>query len=203
MFAEIETRSMSLQEYLDRTVYRPFKMLLTEPSVLITMYLAFVYGIVFASTLSPCLLHPPTPPSHTYTLTTLARRCVTTAVLEVYPAIFIGRRGMTIDQDGLMFIGMGAGVVLGLPLAIVLERGYPRLMMEWRGFPPPECRLHGAMLGGPALVVGIFWLGWTGDTISIPWYVPALSGICLGGSICLIFISFSVRAARALAFQQC
>jgi len=46
------------------------------------------------------------------------------------------------------------------------------------------------MIGSPILVIGIFWLGWTGQYANIPWYVPALSTIILGAGISLIFMSF-------------
>ena len=49
------------------------------------------------------------------------------------------------------------------------------------------------MIGSPVLVIGIFWLGWTGQYANIPWYVPALSTIFLGAGISLIFMSFVVR----------
>lgn len=65
-------------------------------------------------------------------------------------------------------------------------------MKEWRGFPPAEERLYGAMMAGPCLVIGIFWLGWTGAYASVPWYVPALSTILIGMSVSLVFISFLV-----------
>jgi len=69
---------------------------------------------------------------------------------------------------------------------------YKVLIKEWRGFPPPEERLYTAAAGGPLLVIGCFWLGWTGAYTAVPWYVPALSTIVLGASINMIFISFLV-----------
>ncbi|KAJ6550973.1 hypothetical protein DFH09DRAFT_1168015, partial [Mycena vulgaris] len=47
-----------------------------------------------------------------------------------------------------------------------------------------------ACSAGARFVVGILWLGWTGQYPSVPWYVPALSTILVGMSISLIFISF-------------
>ena len=54
------------------------------------------------------------------------------------------------------------------------------------------------MIGSPALVIGIFWLGWTGQYANIPWYVPALSTIVLGAGISLIFMSFLVCTSGQL-----
>ena len=54
------------------------------------------------------------------------------------------------------------------------------------------------MLGGPVLVVGIFWLGWSGNYESVPWWIPGLSTILIGLAITLIFISFIVRLTPTL-----
>ena len=113
-------------------------------------------------------------------------------VLDVFPVVYIERRGFTIAQDGLTFIGVGIGTTIGTIINHYTSAHYPELIKKWKGFPPPEDRLFGAMIGSPLLVIGIFWLGWTGEYASIPWYVPAISTIFLGAGICLIFISFLV-----------
>lgn len=46
------------------------------------------------------------------------------------------------------------------------------------------------MIGAPLLVVGCFWVGWTGEYSSVPWYVSGLGTIVLGVGISLIFMSF-------------
>ena len=114
------------------------------------------------------------------------------ALFETLPIIFVVRRGFTIGQNGLIFIGVGIGTTLGSLINMRLSAHYPALIKKWKGFPPPEQRLWGAMIGAPILVVAIFWLGWTGEYSSIPWYVPALSTILLGMGISLIFMSFLV-----------
>ena len=67
-----------------------------------------------------------------------------------------------------------------------------KLAKEWGGFPPPEAQLTGAMIAGPLLVIGCFWLGWTGEYSYIPWYVPVLSTVAIGCSVSLIFTSLMV-----------
>ena len=114
-------------------------------------------------------------------------------VFEAFPIIFIEKHGFTIAQDGLIFIGVGTGSTIGAIISYLTSRNYPELIQKWKGFPPPENRLFGAMIGSPVLVIGIFWLGWTGQYANIPWYVPALSTIFLGVGISLIFMSFLVR----------
>ncbi|KAF9481756.1 MFS polyamine transporter [Pholiota conissans] len=160
LYAEHEKQDWSFKGLVHRTLFRPFKMLAMEPIlVLITIYLAIVYGLLYA-------------------------------LFEAFPVIFVVRRHFTIAQDGLIFIGVGIGTTIGSAINLWTSAHYPELIKKWRGFPPPEERLYGAMLGSPLLVVGIFWLGWTGEYASIPWYVPAISTILVGTGISLIFMSF-------------
>jgi len=50
---------MTVHGYLDRTVYRPFKMLATEPILLlVTLWLTLLYGLVYAR---ERFHHPTTP----------------------------------------------------------------------------------------------------------------------------------------------
>ncbi|KAJ7466200.1 MFS general substrate transporter [Mycena galericulata] len=160
LYASHEKQEWSPRGLINRTIFRPFRMLAGEPIlVLVTFYLSLVYGVMY------CLF-------------------------EALPIIFVEKRGFTIAQNGLVFIGIGIGTTLGAVMNLYLSRSYPALIKTWRGFPPPEELLKGAMVGGCAFVVGIFWLGWTGQYPSIPWYVPALSTVLLGLSISAIFISF-------------
>lgn len=112
------------------------------------------------------------------------------ALFEAFPIVFIDKRGFTVVENGLVFIGVGLGTTTGAAFNAYSIRHYPSLIKKWRGFPPPEERLKPAKVAAPALVVGCFWLGWTGQYPSVPWYVPALSGIVLGFSISLIFMTF-------------
>jgi len=160
LYAEHERADWSFKGVIHRTIYRPFKMMMVEPIlILVTLYLSVVYGVLYA-------------------------------LFEAIPVIFVGTRGFNIGENGLIFIGVGIGTTLGAAAFKPLTAHYPMLMQKWRGFPPPEQRLFGAMLGGPSLVLGCFWLGWTGNYPSVPWYVPALGTIPIGMSVSMIFISF-------------
>jgi MFS transporter, DHA1 family, multidrug resistance protein len=117
----------------------------------------------------------------------------THVVFEALPIIFIEKRSFTLSQDGLVFVGVSIGCIVGAIINILLSHKYPEEMKKWKGFPPPEHRLYGAMAGGPILAIGSFWLGWTGEYSNIIWYVPAISTILLGMSVSLTFISFLVR----------
>lgn len=71
-----------------------------------------------------------------------------------------------------------------------MQKHYRELVPKWHGHPPPEQRLFGAMLAGPLLIIGILWLGWTGNYPSVHWAVPAVATIVVGMSFTLVFISF-------------
>ena len=114
-------------------------------------------------------------------------------MFQALPVIFIRTRHFSISNDGLVFIGIGIGSILATFVNLWFLRSYPRLLKQWHGFPPAEERLYSAMVGGPVLVVGILWLGWSGNYESVPWWVPGLSTILIGLAITLIFISFIVR----------
>ena len=84
-------------------------------------------------------------------------------MFEAIPVIFVEKRGFTDSQNGLIFVGAGVGAFLASIINLYTIREYPTLVVEWRGFPPPEKRLYGAMVAGPMLVIGVFWMGWTGN----------------------------------------
>lgn len=113
-------------------------------------------------------------------------------MFQALPVIFIRTRHFSITNDGLVFIGIGIGSVLATFVNLWFLRTYPSLIKQWHGFPPAEERLYSAMVGGPVLVVGILWLGWSGNYESVPWWVPGLSTILIGLAITLVFISFIV-----------
>ncbi|KAI0270437.1 major facilitator superfamily domain-containing protein [Gloeopeniophorella convolvens] len=160
LYAESERVSWAPGAVLERTIFRPFKMLLVEPILLLaTIYLSVAYGVIYA-------------------------------MFQALPVIFIRTRHFSISNDGLVFIGIGIGSVLATLVNLWFLRPYPRLLKEWRGFPPAEERLYSAMVGGPVLVIGILWLGWSGNYASVPWWIPGLSTILIGLSITLVFISF-------------
>ncbi|KAH7929149.1 MFS general substrate transporter [Leucogyrophana mollusca] len=143
-----------------RTIFRPFYMLAMEP---ILVLLTAYLSLVYG---------------------------ILYALFEALPVIFVGKRGFSIVENSLIFAGVGIGCTIGAIICGYLEWDKKELVAKWKGFPPPEQRLFGAMAAGPCLVVGIFWLGWSGQYPSVPWYVPALSTIPIGMCTTLSFISF-------------
>ncbi|KAF9446057.1 MFS general substrate transporter [Macrolepiota fuliginosa MF-IS2] len=160
LYAEHENQDWSFRGVINRTLFRPFIMLAMEP---ILVLVTIYLSIVYG------LLY---------------------ALFQAFPIIFTVRHGFTISQTGLVFVGVGIGTTLGSFVNYLTTLKYNKLIPKWRGFPPAEERLLGAMIGAPALVVGTFWMGWTGNYSYVPWYVSALSTIVVGFGISLIFMGF-------------
>lgn len=155
-----ETADFSIGGVIRRTILRPFEMLWKESILL----LATSYlAIVYG------LLY---------------------SLFEAFPIIWGEIRHFTSLQTSLIFIGFGIGSTIGALLNVYLSRPMVKLVPKWRGHPPCEMNLYGAMASGPFLVVAIFWLGWTGAYASIPWWIPAIPTILLGISFTLLFTAF-------------
>ena len=139
------------------TVFRPIKMLLVEPTVLVfSIYVAFIFAVLFA-------------------------------FFEAYPVIFRGVYRMDTGISGLAFIGIGIGLWIGSLFYIFYDRRYffpaapvgtPPLVNNtckrtrpYRGkrnpvtghlIPlKPEKLLDICKIGSIALPISLFWLGWT------------------------------------------
>ncbi|TFK65925.1 MFS general substrate transporter [Pluteus cervinus] len=160
LYAEHEHQDWSFRGVLHRTLYRPFQMLALEP---ILVLVTIYLSLVYG------LIY---------------------ALFEAFPIVFGQRRGFTISQVGLTYIAVGIGTSLGAVVNIWFMRDYHNLVKTWKGFPPPENRLPPAMVCAPVLVIGIFWLGWTGEYSSIPWIVPVLSAVLIGFGVSGVFMAF-------------
>ncbi|CEQ42531.1 SPOSA6832_04353, partial [Sporobolomyces salmonicolor] len=115
-------------------------------------------------------------------------------LFSAFPIIWQELRGFNAGEGGI-------GTTIGAVTNIIVQRHYRELVPLWHGHPPPEERLYGAMIAGPFLVIGMFYLGWTvsssltnplsqGNYPSIHWAVPAVATIFIGASFSLVFISF-------------
>ena len=113
------------------------------------------------------------------------------AVFEAVPLVFIDTRGWGLGSDGLAFIAVGLGSCLAAGLNFFFSVRYASLIEKWKGFPPPEERLYGAMVAGPCLVTGVLLFGWTGQYPNVHWIAPAFGMILVGISVSLIFASLS------------
>ncbi len=146
------------KDIIERYLYRPWKMLLLEPIlVLVTLYLSLVYGIIY--------------------LTFFA-----------WPFSYQEVRGWNLGVGALPFLGITIGVIIGVAIITwTSQTRYKRKMIENGGKPVPEERLVPMIFGSLLLPIGLFWFAWTSDP-HITWVPQALSGIPIGCGIIMIFL---------------
>ncbi|KAK9457407.1 major facilitator superfamily domain-containing protein [Dipodascopsis uninucleata] len=158
--ARQETVELNMKELFEKNFSRPIRMLVQEPILLlVTMYTSFIYGILYL-------------------------------MLEAFPIIFIEGYGMSTTVGELPYLGMVVGEAIGCCIFLLFEPYTIRMIEQNGGKPVPENRLLPAMIGSIDFTIGMLWLTWTGAYHdSVPWIVPTLSGIFIGSSIILLFLS--------------
>lgn len=178
IYAPHEEVKLSLKEIVENNVSRPIKMLFTEPILL----LISIYN------------------SFIYGMLYL--------FLTAIPLVFIGRYHFAAGVGELPYISMLIGVFLGGLTIILFERRYISAMEKNGGKMIPEMRLEPMIVGAFTFVIGIFWLGWTGDYPEhVHWIVPVIGAAFVGHGLMAIFLpSFNyiidcylLYAATALA----
>jgi DHA1 family multidrug resistance protein-like MFS transporter len=118
---------VDFRELVTKNFARPFKLLLTEPIVLLlSTYMSFIYGLCYA-------------------------------LLEAYPVIFHGVHGMSTGVAGLTFIGLIIGVLAGAAFVLSFQRPYVRKLAANGNVPIPEWRLPPCIVGGVVFSGGLFW----------------------------------------------
>lgn len=152
------------------TVLRPLRMLMTESIVaFFSIYTAFNFSVLFGFFAAfPVVFESPYPEVQAYHFNT--------------------------GEGGLVFLGIGMGVVLATLIFIIMDRLiYRKKTLRKRAQGdfsplPPEERLWPAMLGSFLLPISLFWFGWTAKK-DVHWISPILATIPFGISNMLIFCS--------------
>ncbi|KNG51630.1 benomyl methotrexate resistance protein [Stemphylium lycopersici] len=172
----------SLGDLMSKSFLRPF-LLCTQPIVMaFTLYLTIVYIILFT-------------------------------FLDGYPFIFAETYGINEGLSNICFLGLFVGIALS---AILVPIAYRRTTQQLKNDGDDgsgkaihrESRLFFAMVGAPALPIGLFWMGWTDyDSVSI--WSPLVASVLVGFSNICVFMSaymymidsYEAYAASALTFN--
>ncbi|KAH8756263.1 major facilitator superfamily domain-containing protein [Diaporthe sp. PMI_573] len=95
-----------------------------------------------------------------------------------FPYIFGGLYHFTPGQQGLTFISIALGCVLGFLAVVYIDRRtYPALEAKYGvGLVPPEYRLYGAMAGCALNPASLFWFGWCADA-GVFWASPVVAAV--------------------------
>lgn len=151
----------ALKHIITVTLFRPVKMLYTEPIVFFfSLYTGFNFSVIFA-------------------------------FFDAFPIVFQGVYGFNTGLGGITFLGIGLGCCLGVVTAIIVNRiwyhkEYLKSHKEGRlGLVAPEHRLYVAMMGSFGLPIGLFWFAWTARA-DIHWISPILATIPFAwGNLCV------------------
>ncbi|KAL2404696.1 Polyamine transporter 4 [Exophiala dermatitidis] len=164
------------------TLLRPLRMLGTESIVAFTsIYTAFNFSVLFGFFAAFPLVFE-----------------------SFYPEIQVYH--FNEGESGLVFLGIGLGVVLGTLAFIgfdlfIYRKKMRSLMQNGQAGAgagagavgefvqlPPEKRLYAAMVGSFMLPIGLFWFAWSARP-SVHWIVPVLATIPFGMGNMLVFCS--------------
>jgi hypothetical protein len=145
------------------TLFRPIHMLLTEP---IVGFLSFYVAFNFA---------------------------VLYTFFAAYPYVFETVYGFSIEDSGLVFLGIGVGCFFALFTCLACDRYFYQpqarksLAETGKVVVAPENRLYPAMMGSFGLPIGLFWFAWTSKK-EISWASPVVSGVPFAWGTLCIFI---------------
>jgi len=132
---------------IQRIVLKPFKMLFVESIVL---FMTIYMAFNFA---------------------------VFYSFFAAFPYIFRDYYGLTAGQEGLTFISIAVGCVIGFCAVIYIDRRtYPKLEVKYGVRVPPEYRLYGAMVGCSLNPISLFWFGWTANA-GVHWLCPVVAAV--------------------------
>ena len=156
--APADENPVDMKSIVEKYLFRPFKMLLTEPIlVLVTIYMAFIYGILYL-------------------------------FFEAYPIAFQESRGWNLGVGALPFIGILIGVVIGAGIITYnSQTRFKRVLEANGGRPVPEERLIPMILGAGLLPIGLFWFAWTSNP-HISWVPQVIAGVPIGTGVLMIFL---------------
>ncbi|PPQ98787.1 hypothetical protein CVT24_003345 [Panaeolus cyanescens] len=159
-YAPIERDTLSALQIFDKVLAKPFKVLFSEPMLIaMTVYLSFAYGVLYL-------------------------------LFEAYPFVYTIPHHLSPTLSGLTFLPQAIGGVIAVVIYVtVVNPRYEREVKKCAPKPvPPEFRLEMMIIAGPVFAVSFFWFGWTSFP-SISLWVPLMSGLTIGYSICWIFLS--------------
>ncbi|RDW71652.1 hypothetical protein BP5796_07686 [Coleophoma crateriformis] len=174
---DVDQGKVTAGEAFKTGLARPWLLLFREPIVFVlSIYMAIIYGTLYM-------------------------------LFGAYPIVYQQQRGWSEGIGGLSFIGVAIGMLFAIVYSIFYDdKRYQKVVAQCGGFAPPETRLHGVIVGGCVLPVGLFWFAWT-NSPSLPWAASMAAGIPFGFGMVMVFLglmnylidSYTIFAASVLA----
>jgi hypothetical protein len=168
LFSASEKNKPSMYEHYKVSLLRPWRMFLEPIVLLFSIYVSFLYGILYLLFVAFPIIFERNP----------------------IPLLTSEDRGWGAGVGGLAFIGVGLGSILGVSLTPITNRNYLSQMKKhaegkviW-----PEARLPPTFLGAFLMPISLFWFAWTSYP-TLPWIAFILAGIPFGCAQILLFLS--------------
>ncbi|KAK9249908.1 major facilitator superfamily domain-containing protein, partial [Lipomyces tetrasporus] len=119
--------------------------------------------------------------------------------------VFEQQYGISSNNVGLTYLGIGAGQFLGLIFFGAASDLIVKKMSK-DGEMKPEYRLVPVLVGGSLLPIGLLWYGWTAE-YKVFWFAPIIGMAFIGMGMITIFVpvstylvdAFTIYAASATA----
>ena len=155
--------SQKLKLLITSTLLRPWKMFFTE---VIVGALAFYISFNFA---------------------------IYYSLFAAFPYIFITQYGFGLGAQGLTFLGLAVGNIVGFIIVVLLvhvrKRKIVKAMKAEKAVnSPPEQRLLVALLGTILVPIGLFWIAWTARH-GVHWIVCIIGSAFFAAGNFLVFVS--------------
>jgi len=161
------TIQLSTKEHFKRAVIRPLKFLYASPIVFL---LSLYISLIFGTM---------------YLL------------LTTFAIVFEKQYGFKTGVVGLVYIGLGVGLIIGLGVVgRTSDPIYRRLTKRNNGAPKPEFRLPSMMYSGPFVCISLFWYGWSAEK-KAHWIVPIIGTVFFGPGMIGAFMSVNTYVVDA------
>lgn len=112
-----------------------------------------------------------------------------------FPYVYTSAYGFNVKENGLTFLSIAVGSILGSVHVILVDRiQYRKKFAAWKAQGrtekfPPEHRLYAAMAGSFGLPIGLFWFAWTARN-ETHWIVSVIASVFTAwGNMC-IFVRY-------------
>lgn len=104
------------------------------------------------------------------------------------PYIFDIQYGFSLREQGLAFIGLIVGALVGTFILVTIDYTVYQPLAARRTKIPPESRLYAAMIGSVLLPLGMFWFAFTARP-SIHWVCPIFAQLLVMTGAITIYVS--------------
>jgi len=118
------------------------------------------------------------------------------AFFAAFPYTFTKVYGFDTSQNGLVFVAVGVGIILGWATIMLVDgwlyqKEVRKVAAQGKPHVAPEHRLYAAMIGSVGISVGIFWFAWTARE-GVHWISPILATVPMSWGIMTVFVSCSM-----------